>query len=138
MFDAGSAYAAYDVAIGDPVVTHEEDVEMHILVLGQRHRTTPDQCETACGCPSPHPRTLLRVALTLVDGDMCPACFTPHEMLRAMQADADALNAADERRRRWDAEAEAKRKRNDAADKERWAQFIENQRRRNPTEGDDK
>lgn len=138
MFDAGSAYAEYDVTIGDPVVAHEEEVEMHILVLGQRHRTTPDQSETACACPAPHPRTLLRVALTFADGDMCPLCFTPHELLRAMQHDTDAANAEDERRKRWEAEAEAKRKKNDAADKERWAQFIESQRRKKTNQGDDR
>lgn len=79
---------------------------MQVQVLGQWHRRTPDLKETACGVPyhGEFCRTR-REVLTLADGDMCEQCFTPHEMLRAMQADAEALNAADAEEKRLDEEA---------------------------------
>lgn len=138
MFDAAVHYEAFvgeepeSIAIGR---VSTEDLVAHVLVLGQRHRRTPDLRETSCGVPI-HSEFYppLREALTHRDtpGGLCTDCFTPHEILRAMQADADAINAEDELRRRRELEEAAQRK----SDTERWAAFRELHRKRKPTEGD--
>lgn len=81
-----------------------EDLVAHVIVLGQRHRRTPDLRETACGVPI-HSQYVapLREQLTLRDGALCPDCFTPHEHARANENDVAAFEAeqvAEGRRRR--------------------------------------
>lgn len=82
------------------------ELTVHVQVNGQWHRRTPDLKETACGeeYNGEFSRTR-REALTLLDGDMCERCFTPHELLRAMQADAEATDLAEAQQQRRDEEA---------------------------------
>lgn len=98
------APAAIELPVLGRVSTAELTMQVH--VRGEWHRRTPDLKETACGVPfhGEFSRTR-REVLTLLDGDLCHACFTPHEMLRAMQADAEALAAAEAEQQRREEEA---------------------------------
>lgn len=121
MHDAFST--AYDTFVTDdpddpaPLPTFgrvsTEDLVAHIIVLGQRHRRTPDLSETACGVPIHSEFVVpLREQLTCKDGGLCAECFTPHELIRAVQNDnaaAAAAEADEEKHKRESDERLAKR-----------------------------
>lgn len=85
------------------------ELTVQVNVMGQWHRRTPDLKETACGVPY-HGEfyATRREVLSHRDGELCDVCFTPHEILRGIQADAEALAAEEEAQRKRDAEAAEK------------------------------
>lgn len=93
-----------------------EDLVAHIIVMGQRHRRTPDLSETACGVPIHSEYVVpLREQLTCKDGGLCTGeggCFTAHEVRRARENDAaaDAAAEADEQKRRRESEERLSRR----------------------------
>ncbi len=90
------------------------ELTMHVLVLSQWHRRTPDLRETACGVATPLGSMLRREALTemTVDdrpaGKLCLDCFTPHERVRAAKADQDARDKSEAEHEQWLAESDVR------------------------------
>lgn len=116
MFDGAAAAVVETVVVDDPDAPDVHDVDaiaiprvttaeltMHVHVLGQWHRQTPDLVETSCGVPFDTMFTSKRrEVLTEREtngapaGRLCPLCFTSHEIRRAIAADLAALKAEEE------------------------------------------
>jgi hypothetical protein len=118
MFDAAAAIDT--LVVDDPDATPAPtfgrvataELTMQILVLGQWHRRTPDLAETSCGVPvrmveTPMRREVLtfRASQGQPAADMCPDCFTPHEIKRAIEVDLAALKAEEAAADKWLGEA---------------------------------
>lgn len=109
MFDAATAYEAYDVeVVDDPddptpriavgrVVT--EELTMQVKLCGVWHRRLPDADRSACDVPFKAFGTeCRREVLTNRDGGLCTDCFTRVELEHATAN--DARDRAEEERRR--------------------------------------
>jgi hypothetical protein len=122
MFDAAHAYET-TVVIDDPDAeptpaiaigrVKTAELTMQVQVDGAWHRRTPDLRETACGEPihSEFAATR-REVLTMEGGGLCETCHTPHEIRRAAENDAAAVEAtAEEERKRAEKDAERSKRR---------------------------
>jgi hypothetical protein len=81
---------AHALALEDTIIVDDPDAEpvMHVIVMGQRHRRTPDLATTAYGVPFHSQFALTRPEqLTCREGPLCPECFTPFEIDKADLAD---------------------------------------------------
>jgi hypothetical protein len=130
--------AATAAAIGR-VTTAE--LTMQILVLGQWHRRTPDLAETSCGVPvrmveTPMRREVLTFRATQGQppGDLCPECFTGHEIKRAIEHDLTLLKAEEAAAQKW--MDEAPQRADEREQREAQALAARARARRNTNRGD--
>lgn len=129
MFDASAAAAVDTLVVDDPDATPTPsfgrvttaELTMQILVMGQWHRRTPDLEESSCGVPVRMVETpMRREALTFrasqgsPAADLCPLCFTAHEIKRAIENDMRSLKAEQAETQKWLDEAPARADERDA------------------------